>query len=228
MPWPSCICLRSSLIELFLWASDWSPEPLCLSSSHFFIIHWFLQGNRSGVNIFHWRNHPSSFFITLTPFFGHRCLQQFAHDASLSTESSKMWEELWLFNWLKGSWWRNIYKTTSYPPNPIQIQDIQYAGSSVWSKYFFKVQYFDWYWHHTDILTWKQLGDRLSKINKEKPTNAQTPVIIVNLVGNPVRVYITELSCNPWTGSTLSPFFFASGDEHFGNDNDVCKWHSDL
>lgn len=36
MPWPSCICLRSSLIELFLWASDWSPETLCLSSSHFF------------------------------------------------------------------------------------------------------------------------------------------------------------------------------------------------
>lgn len=74
------------------------PQNLCAWALHiFFIIHWFLQGNRSGVNIFHWRNHPSSFFITLTPFFGHRCLQQFAHDASLSTKSSKMWEELWLF-----------------------------------------------------------------------------------------------------------------------------------
>lgn len=39
MPWPSCICLRSSLIELFLWASDWSPEHLCLSSSHFFLLY---------------------------------------------------------------------------------------------------------------------------------------------------------------------------------------------
>lgn len=232
MPWPSCICLRSSLIELFLWASDWSPEPLCLSSSHFFllyIIHYtFLQGNRSGVNIFHWQNHPSSFFITLTPFFGHRCLQQFAHNASLSTESSKMWEELWLFNWLKGSWWRNINKPPHIHLIPFRFKIssmmVHLFGPSTFSKFDILID--------TDIiqiiLTWKQLGDILSKINKEKPTNAQTPVIIVNLVGNPVRVYITELSCNPWTGSILSPFFFASGDEHFGNDNDVCKWHSDL
>lgn len=175
MPWPSCICLRSSLIQLFLWASDCAPEPLCLSSSHFFIIRCvILISARKQIMSEYLSLTKSSeqfFFITLYSVFGYRCLQQFAHDASLSTESSKMSEELWLINWLKGFWWRNINK----PPHPIQIQDIQYDGSSVWSEYFFKLQYFDWYWHHTNI----------------SPEN-------------------------PRTGSTLSPFFFASGDEHFG------------
>lgn len=47
------------------------PQNLCAWALHifFFIIHWFLQGNRSGVNIFHWRNHPSSFFLLPLPPF---------------------------------------------------------------------------------------------------------------------------------------------------------------
>lgn len=79
------------------------------------------------------------FFITLTPFFGHRCLQQFAHDASLSTESSKMWEELWLFNWLKGSWWRNINKPPHSHLIPFRFKIssmlVHLFGPSTFSKF---------------------------------------------------------------------------------------------
>lgn len=113
------------------------PQNLCAWAFYYTLISARKQIRSEYLSLT--KSSEQFFLLPLPPFFGHRCLQQFAHDASLSTESSKMWEELWLFNWLKGSWWRNINKPPHSHLIPFRFKIssmlVHLFGPSTFSKF---------------------------------------------------------------------------------------------